>query len=68
MNVPLTVLSCYLMLGMVTTGFLWSQMALEIEMAIGLEDDDTQGPLRLVLTIVFVLAWPLVLYDVLKRS
>lgn len=68
MNIPLAFFFSYLILGMITTAVLWSQMSLEIEMAIGLEDDEAQGILRVFLTVVFVLAWPLVLYDVIRRS
>lgn len=68
MNIPLAFFFSYLILGMITTAVLWSQMSLEIEMAIGLEEDEAQGVLRVFLTVVFVLAWPLVLYDVIRRS
>lgn len=68
MNIPLAFFFSYLLLGFITTAVLWSQMSLEIEMAIGLEEDEAQGLLRVFLTIVFVLAWPLVLYDVIKKS
>ena len=68
MNIPLVFFFCYLVLGMITTAVLWDQMSMEIEMAIGLEEDEAQGFLRLFLTVIFVLAWPLVLWDVLRRQ
>jgi hypothetical protein len=52
-----------------TTTALWSGMQDEIDMALGLElDDDSNLPaLRMVLTVFFVLAWPLVFWDVFSR-
>ncbi len=68
MSVPHVVLVSYLVLGMITTASVWQSMALEIEMSIDMEDDDVHGPLRAFLTIMFVLTWPLVLYEVVKRG
>lgn len=68
MNTPLVFCFCYVICGMITTAVLWSQMSLEIEMAIGLEEDEAQGILRVFLTIIFVLAWPLVLWDVFRSK
>ena len=67
MNIPLVFSFLYVLCGMITTAVLWSQMSLEIEMAIGQEEDEAQGILRVFLTIIFVLAWPLVLWDVLRK-
>jgi hypothetical protein len=68
MNTPLLFSFAYLILGMVTTSVLWTSMQLEIETALSLEDDEAQGVLRFFLTIVFVLAWPVVLWDVVRNS
>lgn len=68
MNAPLLFSFAYLILGMLTTTFLWSSMQLEIEAALSLEEDEAQGALRVFLTVIFVLAWPVVLWDVLRRS
>ena len=68
MNIPLLFSFCYLICGMITTAVLWSQMSLEIEMAIGLEEEEAQGFLRVFFVIIFVLIWPLVLWDVLRRQ
>ena len=68
MNSPLLFSFAYLLLGMTTTVVLWSQMAMEIEMAIGMEEDEFQPLLRVFLTVVFVLAWPLVLADVIRKG
>lgn len=68
MNIPLTFSVAYLFLGMLLTAQLWSSMAMEIEMAIGMEEEDVQGPLRFFLTIIFVLAWPVVLWDVVTKE
>ena len=68
MNIPLVFSFCYLICGMITTAVLWSQMSLEIEMAIGLEEEEAQGILRVFFIIIFVLVWPLVLWDVFRRQ
>lgn len=68
MNTPLLFSFAYLILGMLTTSVLWTSMQLEIETALSLEDDEAQGVLRFFLTIIFVLAWPVVLWDVVKNS
>jgi hypothetical protein len=59
----------YLVLGMGTTTALWSGMQDEIDMALGLEldDDDNLPAMRMMLTVFFVLAWPLVFWDVFSR-
>ncbi len=67
MNVPLTVLFFWLVLGMITASSAWASMPEEIESAIGLEEEDMQPALRVFLTVVFVLAWPIVLVEMIRR-
>ncbi len=69
MSFPVLFFIAYLVLGMGTTTALWSGMQDEIDMALGLElDDDDQLPaMRMMLTVFFVLAWPLVFWDVFSR-
>lgn len=67
MNLPLSLLFFYLVLGMITTSSAWSVMPDEIESAIGLEEEEMQPALRTFLTVVFVLAWPMVLVEMLRR-
>jgi hypothetical protein len=59
----------YLVLGMGTTTALWSGMQDEIDMALALEldDHDNLPAMRMLLTVFFVLAWPLVFWDVFSR-
>lgn len=67
MNVPLSVFFFWMVLGMATTMSVWITMPDEIESAIGMEDEDMQPALRVFLTVVFVLAWPLVLVEMIRR-
>ena len=67
MSVPLMFLTTWLLLGMVTTMSAWSSMADELEIALGEEEEDIRGVLRVLLTVVFVLAWPIVVVDLLQR-
>lgn len=69
MSFPVLFFIAYLVLGMGTTTALWSGMQDEIDMALGLElDDDSNLPaMRMLLTVFFVLAWPLVFWDVFSR-
>lgn len=69
MAFPLLVFIAYLVLGMGTTTALWSGMKDEIDMAISFElDDDADQPLfRMLLTVFFLLAWPLVFWDAFSK-
>ncbi len=69
MSFPVLFFIAYLVLGMGTTTALWSGMQDEIDMALGLEldDDDNLPAMRMMLTVFFVLAWPLVFWDVFSR-
>jgi len=57
---------------MVTTISLWVQVEPEIEMALDLEEseigDEMRGPIRLMVTLLFMLFWPLVIYDLIGRK
>lgn len=72
MNIPLLITTVYLLLGMVATGMLWFQMEPEIEMALDLEENEMgegmRGSMRLMLTLLFVLFWPMVVYDLMVRK
>ncbi len=69
MSFPAMVLIAYLVLGMGTTTALWTGQKDEIDMALGLELDDTDDipAVRLLLTVFFVLAWPLVFWDAFSK-
>lgn len=67
MNVPLSVFFFWMVLGMATTMSVWLTMPDELESAIGMEDEEVQPALRVFLTVVFVLAWPLVLVEMIRR-
>ena len=72
MAIPTLVCATYLILGMVTTISLWVQVEPEIEMALDLEEseigDEMRGPIRLMVTLLFMLFWPLVIYDLIGRK
>jgi len=59
----------YLVIGLATTMAAWAAMPDEIEMAIGfdLEDEDDRPVLRSVVTVLFVISWPVLLAEVLKK-
>lgn len=67
MNVPLSVFFFWMVLGMATTMSVWLTMPDELESAIGMEDEEVQPALRVFLTVVFVLAWPLVVVEMIRR-
>ncbi len=69
MSFPAMVLIAYLVLGMGTTTALWTGQKDEIDMALGLELDDADDipAVRLLLTVFFVLAWPLVFWDAFSK-
>ncbi len=69
MSFPVLFLIVYLVLGMGTTTALWTGQKDEIDLALGLELDDTDDipAVRLLLTVFFVLAWPLVFWDAFSK-
>jgi len=66
---PLLMLVAYLVLGMGTTTALWTGNRDELDMAIGFEvdDEDDVGVFRLLLTVMFVLVWPVVFWDAFSK-
>lgn len=70
MSVPSLFLIVYLVLGMGTTTAMWTGKQDEIEMAMTLDlDDEDHRPLfRMVLTVFFLLAWPLVVFDAFGKD
>lgn len=65
---PLTVMTvAYLMVGLATTTLAWVHNGDDIEMNILLEDEADRPMLRSVLAVVFVIAWPLLLAELLKK-
>ncbi|MDP2343376.1 MAG: hypothetical protein Q8O67_20630 [Deltaproteobacteria bacterium] len=69
MSFPLLVFLAYLLLGMGTTTALWSSSQDELDLAISMElDDEADHPLfRMLLTVFFVLAWPMVFWDAFSK-
>ena len=69
MPLPLLMLVAYLVLGMGTTTALWTGNRDELDMAIGFEvdDEDDVGVFRLLLTVMFVLVWPVVFWDAFSK-
>ena len=59
----------YLAIGLATTSLAWAGMSDEIEMAIGfdLEDEDDRPALRSLVTVLFVMTWPVLLAEVLRK-
>ncbi len=70
MNAPFLASFLYLLFGMGTTSVVWLAMPDEIEMAISLDlEDESERPiLRFLITVFFVLGWPLVLLEVMNRK
>lgn len=65
---PLTIMTvAYLMVGLCTTTLAWVHNGDDIEMNILLEDEDDRPMMRSVLAVVFVLTWPLLLAELLKK-
>jgi hypothetical protein len=67
MSLPLMFLTTWLLLGMVTTMSAWSSMGDELELALGEEEEELRGVLRVLLVAVFVIVWPLLVMDLLQR-
>ena len=59
----------YLLMGIATMWMAWTKMPDEIEMSLALElDDDAQLPMmRIMLSAFFVLSWPMLLVEVLRK-
>ncbi|HEY4221332.1 MAG TPA: hypothetical protein VGO62_08310 [Myxococcota bacterium] len=59
----------YLAIGLGTTMAAWVAMPDEIEMAIGfdLDDEEDRPALRYLVTVLFVISWPVLLAEVLKK-
>ena len=59
----------YLVVGLATTTVAWMQMPDEIEMAItlDLEDEKDRPFMRGFIVVMFVLTWPMVLAEVLRK-
>jgi hypothetical protein len=67
MNVPLIACFVWIVIGMITTTMAWLRMPDEIESAIGMEEEEMQPALRVFITVLFVLFWPLLLAEMLER-
>ena len=57
----------WLILGMITTSTAWSLMRDELEMALGEEDEKQQPALRMLLTVVGILIWPVLVLELTRR-
>lgn len=70
MNAPFLASFLYLLLGMGTTSMVWVAMPDEIETAISLDvEDEAERPvLRFLVTVFFVLGWPLVLLEIFDKK
>jgi hypothetical protein len=69
-SVPALFVIVYLVLGMGTTTAMWTakQDELELAMTLDLEDEEHRPLFRLLLTIFFLLAWPLVVFDAFGKG
>jgi hypothetical protein len=63
------VLVAYLVLGMGTATAMWAGNQDELDMSLGMELDDAEDlpAMRLLLSVFFVFAWPLVFWDAFSR-
>jgi hypothetical protein len=66
---PLLFSFAYLLCGMGTTTAMWTHMEDELEMALrmDLDDEDDLPAFRMLLSVFFVLAWPLVLVETFSK-
>lgn len=68
MNVPLAVSFLYFGLGMLTVVSSWPTLRDELELAISMEEPEFHAPLRTFMCAMLVLAWPLVLWELIRRG
>jgi hypothetical protein len=70
MSVPSLFVVVYLVLGMGTTTAMWTarQDELEMAMTLDLEREEHRPLFRLLLTLFFLLAWPLVVFDAFGKD
>lgn len=65
---PLLIMTvAYLCVGLFTTTLAWVHNGDDIEMNILLEDEGDRPMMRSLLAVVFVLAWPILLAELLKK-
>ncbi|HEY1098363.1 MAG TPA: hypothetical protein VGF99_05530 [Myxococcota bacterium] len=69
MSFPFLLFAAYLVLGMGTTTAMWTGMQDELDMTLSMEldDDDDLPAMRLMLSVLFVLVWPMVIWDAFSR-
>lgn len=66
---PVIMVFAYLVIGLGTTMVAWASMPEEIEMALGfdLEDEEDAPALRSLVTVIFVISWPVLLAEVIRK-
>jgi hypothetical protein len=69
MSPPILMVFAYLVVGLATTMLAWVQMPDEIDMAIGfdLDDEEDRPALRTIVTLLFVISWPVLLPEVIRK-
>lgn len=68
MNIPLAVSFLYFALGMLTLASSWPALQDELELAISLEEPEFHAPLRACMCALMLLAWPFVLWEMIRRG